>query len=159
ASNRRIDTDRNGVDTITQMDPLGRVRRGSKRDPGLAAIYGASEIPIEERLFDASGNVVQTTDANGNITRVVFDAAERRTSITESVGSPVQAATACAYDGVGNVLTVKDGRATGAPFDMRYVCDDRRRTTSEENGLGQITLYDYDQNDSVKTMTEPLAGS
>ena len=158
SQNQRIDTDRNGVQTIAQMDAIGRVRRLSRKHPGLAAGYGTTEFVAEEKKFDGNGNTVEIIDANGNSTQFTFDGAGRRTEIIEGVGSPVQAKTTYTYDGVGSVQTVKNGRSTGSLFDARYTYDDRHRKITQENGLGEITHSGYDQSNNLSAVTQAKGG-
>jgi RHS repeat-associated protein len=156
---RRIETDAAGVETVTQFDALQRPRRTSRRHPDLAAGYGAAEVVVEQQDFDAHGKAIAITDGNGSVTRFEHDAADRVTRRIDGFGSPVQTATAMTYDRAGNLLTTKDGRDTGRPFDSRATYDVRNRKVLSENGAGATFRYFYDQADNLRMMVEPLGGT
>lgn len=158
---QRIDTDRRGITTITQLDSMGRVRKVSKRHDALAAEYGNGlvEVVLEEDLYDEDGNKVLAIDAEGNKTKFAYDRAGRLSEKVEDFGSPVEVVTAYAYDKAGNLLTVKDGRAHGGAFDQRFTYDARYRKKTVENASGDIKRYDgYDQNDNLTREIDPLGG-
>src|SRR5262249_34212184 len=112
AHNRVTDTDRRGTKTVRQMDSLGRTVRTSRVHPDLAQTYGTAEVVLEEDSYDGNNNKVLVRDAGGNLTKFVYDGANRLTGMVEGLGSPVEATTHYTYDDAGNVLTVKDGRPT-----------------------------------------------
>lgn len=152
AHNRQTDVDRRGVQRTIQFDALRRLRRISRSHPGLQTPYGSADIMVEEREYDGNHNVVVSVDANGNRTLNGYDAADRRVALTR--GTP-PATTTTAYDGAGNILTIKDARAHGGAFDVRYTYDARYRRLSEENGAGGLTTLTYDQNDNLTSRTDP----
>ena len=154
AQNRRIDTDANGVETVTQLDALQRVRRVSRRHPSLAAAYGTAEITVEQHDYDAHDNVTRSVDGNGHVTTFEYDNGDRRVAVTAGFGSPAAATTTYAFDRANNLLRVKDGRAHGRPFDVRYTYDLRNRKVLEENGAGEVKAFAYDQADNLVRVTE-----
>ena len=56
--------------------------------------------------YDAAGNVLTSTDANGHTTSYTYDGLNRRTSQTDALGVVQQ----WTYDAAGNVLTHTDRR-------------------------------------------------
>ena len=155
AQTRRIDTDANGVETVTQFDALQRLRRLSRRHPTLSSSYGANEIAIEQHDYDAHDNVTRSIDANGNVTAFEYDNGDRRVAVTAGVGSPAASTTTYAFDRANNLLRVKDGRGHGRPFDVRYTYDVRNRKVLEENAAGEVRAFAYDQADNLVRVTEP----
>ncbi len=156
ADNTRVDRDRRGVETVTRFDPLGRVRRVSKRAPDLRIPYGAEELTLQETEYDAGGNPVRLLDALGNVTEHRYDAASRRVATVEAAGAADEATTAFTYDGAGNLLTVKDGRAHGGAFDERHGYDARYRRVETENGEGGVRRYAYDPAGNLLSATDPF---
>ena len=155
ATNQRIDTDANGVETTTQFDPLQRTRRVSRRHSSLAARYGAPEVVVEEHEYDAHGNVTRSTDGNGNVTAFAYDGGDRRFRVTAGVGSPIEAVTTFVFDRADNLLRVKDARPHEREFDVRYTYDLRNRKVLEENAARETRTFDYDQNDNLVRVVEP----
>jgi RHS repeat-associated protein len=159
AGNRVIETDRRGVETIHQLDSRGRLVEIRRSHPDLLGLYGSTEILLERAEYDGNNNKILSVDATGNQTRFMYDAADRKTALTEGFGSAVAATSVFAYDKVGNLLTMKDGRAHGGAFDFQYSYDARYRMTAESNAEGQTATYTYDGNDNLLTMAEPLGGN
>ncbi|CAB5137262.1 hypothetical protein D3OALGB2SA_4008 [Olavius algarvensis associated proteobacterium Delta 3] len=154
--NRVITTDRRGIETIVQNDSLGRRVRVSRKDPGLAADYGTTQIVLLETEYDGNSNKTFVRDAEGNETKFLYDGANRQVEMITGFGSSVEATTKYTYDDVGNLLTVKDARATGATADMTYTYDALYRWTKAVDGEGNATLYtSYDGSNNLLSMTEP----
>jgi len=154
--NRVITTDRRGIETIVQNDSLGRRVRVSRKDPGLAADYGTTQVVLLETEYDGNSNKTFVRDAEGNETKFLYDGANRQVEMITGFGSSVEATTKYTYDDVGNLLTVKDARATGATADMTYTYDALYRWTKAVDGEGNATLYtSYDGSNNLLSMTEP----
>ena len=86
---------------------------------------------VLSRDFDAAGNVTQVTDPEGRITVTTYDARNLSIKLTlkDFVDDPI---------------------ASSTPRDvvLREVgYDNGRRKTSEKDGLGRVTAYDYDRAD------------
>ena len=71
--------------------------------------------PTTTYAFDASGNMVSTTDADGNVTSYCYNIEGRRTETIDALGDT----TTTVYDAVGNVLSVADalGHTTSFVYD------------------------------------------
>ena len=114
--------------------------------------------------YDGDGNLVQATDADGNVTEFVYDGANRKTEATIDPGAD-EITTRFIYDGVGNLLTsTRSGLAatsTTFTYDARYQLVSEqdalltipRPTVTDANGnmieatdpLDRVTTYTYDE--------------
>src|SRR5262249_52490736 len=103
------------IETISQYDSLGRLIDLSIKSPSLAQPYGTSEVLQQHNEYDAGGNVVLTSDGNGNATKPVFDGANRKVAMIEGYGSAVAAATTYTYDRVGDLVSIRAARVHAAP--------------------------------------------
>jgi RHS repeat-associated protein len=155
AANRRVDTNRRGVQHVTQLDSLGRTRRVSRNHAALQVEYGSSEIVVEITEYDANGNKVAITNGNGVTTAMEYDRADRTTSSTEALGAPVESTTTYTYDRAGHMLTSTDP----LKHTSIYSYDARYRRLTQQDASGATTTFTYDQADNVATMTEALGGS
>ena len=153
---QRFDTDRRGFTNIVHFDSLGRVVRKERSGPGLLAQYGNDPLLLETREYDGNGNVVRVRDGRGNAIRQDFDGADRRVATVEGEGSPVESTTRYGLDRVGNVVTVKDGRVHGGPFDLRREYDARYRVVLSEDAVGGVSRFRHDAGDLVIERREPL---
>jgi RHS repeat-associated protein len=122
--------------------------------------------------YDQNGNLVSTTDPNGNVTRLAYNIDGEPTQATDVLGET----TTTTYDAVGNILSVTN--ALGAT--TFYLYDSMNRKVAKISpvplagqgqsvrvipvlGLGQVicaggptTTWQYDFNSNVTTATDPL---
>ncbi len=165
------------VDTITQNDSLGRMVSQSVENPSLAAEYGTNTVVLVQNQYDGDGNLVLTTDADGNQTMYVYDGANRQVQMIEGYGSAVQATTTYTYDNAGDLVSVKDGRPHGPPtqpfpedlsspatappatFDAYYTYDALHRMVTETDGDGDTTVYTYDGDGNLTSKETPNGNS
>ncbi|HEY6871527.1 MAG TPA: Ig-like domain-containing protein [Geobacteraceae bacterium] len=158
---RRVDYDRytgttpSSLQTITQLDPLGRVRQVSKKHADLASRYGSDTVTAETTAYDENGNKVRVTNANGHVTSLVYDDADRLAQKVEGDGTADAGTTTYSYDKVGNLLTVKGPRNNGSTFDLHYTYDARYRKKTEENANNEITTYTYDAMNNTTGVKKP----
>lgn len=82
---------------------------------------------VTKNQYDASRNLTQTTDADGNVTRSTYDADNEMTKTTRADGTSL----AYAYDGDGNQI-------------------------GQTDALGHVTIYTFDSLNRVSSMTDPL---
>ncbi len=106
------EVDGSPIEIITQNDSLGRLISESVSNPTLSGEYDASVVTLEQKQYDGDGNLVMSTDADGNVTKYVYDGANRQVEMIQAFGSPVQATTTYTYDKVGDLVSVKDARRT-----------------------------------------------
>jgi RHS repeat-associated protein len=96
--------------------------------------------------YDAVGNIVKTTDAEGRETKYEYDALNRLTQVTDALNG----VTKYTYDNRDNVLSVRDAN-TGT---TNYTYDRRDNLTSIIRPLGEITSFVYDERGYLVEQTD-----
>lgn len=113
--------------------------------------------------YDAVGNLITMTEANGSITGFEYDGLNRQTlqssaAYTDANSATVQQRTATAYDGLGNVLSeTRLGTNDSASSDdqiTQFVYDDQGNVITQTNAEGHITQFYYDLNSNLVAMHE-----
>lgn len=153
-------SDERGNITRNNYDQLGRVvttTAPSYRPPGsLTPIQ-----PAATAKYDATGNMVEKTDALGHTTRYTYDQMSRLTTIDEPGTTDTERAmTNRTYTRTGELLSVTG--PTGARVEATYDDLDRQITSTVldryPTARTLITRYAYDDAGNVSTITSP-AGS
>ncbi len=114
-----------------------------------------SNHPVVSTLYDAVGNVVSVTDAEGNTTTNFYDNNNRliktrapEVPIYESAASrPV---TSNFYDKAGNIIATVD--ANGRTVQMQY--DAFGRLTNTIDAIGNTISFEYDKNGSQTALID-----
>jgi RHS repeat-associated protein len=123
--------------TATVTDPQGKVRVMS-RDPGDRVVAvderNAGEVATTRYDYDPLGEIVQVTDARGNVTSLGYDWLGRRTSLQ----NPDAGTTAFHYDGAGNLTQKTDSRK----ITIKYFYDFDQLRRIEYPNSAAVT-YDY----------------
>ena len=112
----------------------------------------------ETRLvYDHAGNVIESTDAEGRVTRFVYDPLDRLTQVVDAghSGSDPRCGTAGVtcydYDNSGNLTRVTDARGSVTTFE--YDTQDRLIQTIDP--LGHFETFAYDGNGNLLSSTDP----
>lgn len=119
--------------------------------------------------YDGNNNLLSTTDAQGNITKITYtlghatsltyDAIGRLLSINDAnahtvsvsydansrlkkILNPLAHETKFGYDSVGNLIQITDANSNST----QYVYDENGNLTSVQDALGNVTSYSYDVN-------------
>ncbi len=129
-------TDARGTATVLERDGLGRL---TKRTRG-----SGTKLQVDVSSFNAGGQEVLHTDANGHQTQWVYDGAARKKQETKALGTVDAATWSFKYDEVGNELEVKGPRTAGLTPDLRRTYDGLSRAVRIEDALGSTTFRAYD---------------
>jgi RHS repeat-associated protein len=138
------ETDAAGATTTYERDAEGRVVRSTGPDGSVTTqeydamgrvIRRAIGSAIEQRFYDAAGQLVRVNDANGGDTVFAYDAAGRLTSrvFPNGVGETFT------YDAVGNLLSRTCPLGTTS-----FTYDAMNRVASRTDPDGQTTSFGYD---------------
>ena len=106
--------------------------------------------------YDSAGNVTESTDAEGRLTRFAYDALNRLTKVsaaTHSFADPLcgtAGVTCYDYDSAGNLTQVTDARGSVTTFE--YDAQDRLIQTTDP--VGQIETFAYDGNGNLISSTD-----
>jgi RHS repeat-associated protein len=124
--NRTRFIDRTSVFTTYTYDALNRVMQ----------TQDISSRTLSTTAYDAIGEVLTSTDANGNATQYSYDDAGRRTTVTDALSH----VTTFGYDAVGNQTSVKDANSNVTSY--LYDATNRRTQVSYPDGKFETTTYD-----------------
>lgn len=96
--------------------------------------------------YDALGNMVGKTDANGNKWTYVYDELSRLTKVTDPLGN----VTKSYYDKNSNLTEVVDANGNSTTYNY----DDMNRMVSVVDALNSMTQFDYDNNGNLVSKTD-----
>ncbi len=94
------------------------------------------DLLVSNTFYDAVGNVIGSTDGDGNLTTYDYDGLNRRITMTD----PLDKMTRYSYDPVGNLLRVLD--RNGNPTIYTYDADNRRITITDAQPATTTFAYD-----------------
>ncbi|MDQ7778907.1 MAG: NosD domain-containing protein [Planctomycetota bacterium] len=150
----------NSIVTENTYDQLNRLV--STKDPMLY---------VSSQTYDPRGNVLTTTDARGNTTTNTYDHTNRLVKRTQPPpGQPPSAVvTTFTYDIEGNLLSTTgpwyDTNGNGSP-DQSDLSEESYSSYSTYDGLNRLltsrigdhppTSYEYDKNNNVTRVTDPM---
>lgn len=114
----------------------------------LTGIDDPRGVPAARSLYDASGRLIQVTDAAGNTTTFEHDLENRREIITD----PLTNHTTHVFDERGNVTATIDalGHTTSRTYDYN------NNVASESDELNHTTAHTYDNRGLVLSTIDPL---
>ncbi|OXI87197.1 hypothetical protein CFB40_16105 [Burkholderia sp. AU31652] len=127
--------------TRFEYDALGRLIRqtGGKLTIRTASGETHATEPFETRAYDARGNLIRQTDANGKTTTWYYDAANRKTAEVSATGTLTQ----WIYDTAGNPIAVRVFSDPVAPTNGAEPPD------PVDAGRVRETRYRYDENNRL----------
>ena len=152
-------TDRTGATTTYTYDGKHNITK----------IVDSRGIAAARIDYDASGRMIASTDALGNVTHLTHDVPGQSEVITDRLGKQ----TTFQYDDRGNVVTTTDARGgiTASTYDTydneltktdaigrttTFTYDLAFNQTSVKNAKGELTTRTYDQYQHVLSTTDPL---
>jgi RHS repeat-associated protein len=126
-------------------------------------------VEVAASQYDATGHLIQLTDANGKPTAFAINETGQTETVTDRLGNP----TTYSYDGDGNILSMADplGNVTTYTYDSNdnkltvtdplgktttYTYDASSNRLSQADPLGNTTKYTYNAAGQVLTVTDPL---
>jgi YD repeat-containing protein len=136
--------------TSYQYNRDGRLTRTSYDNVPVANTSGAST--TELAAYDTAGRLFESTDGNGVVTRLTYDAANRvLTRITDPNG--LKRTTSTSYDGRNRSVTVTDanGVVTRTTYNRK---GDAVTVAVDPDGMNLQTSYAYDGLGNTVTVTE-----
>jgi RHS repeat-associated protein len=132
--------DAKGNITETVYDEANRVT--DTYAPALPLAGGGVVRPHIQTKYDANGNVIEATDANGNKVVNTYDVLNRLTEAEDGEGNKVYNR----YDASGNLAVVFDGNQNRTEF----VYDGMNRNTKVKDHLGREVIFTYDALNKVQ---------
>ena len=140
-------TDANGVVTTMAYDFQGRLLT-------VTVNPGASQA-VTSMTYDAIGQITRITKPDGSYFDYAYSSAKRLTSVTARDGQK----TTYTHDLMGNVLSTTTTDSGGATtFSETQTFDELGRLLRNIGANTQTTVYGYEKNDNVKTVTDPRGG-
>jgi len=141
-------TSANGNTTTTSYDHLGR--QTSTTLPRVTLYDGSASTPTDSTAYDADGNVIRTSNANGETTTSSYDPWQRLISTT----NPVSGTTLYTYTATEQVVTRDpQGNVTQSAYDAAG------RLTLTTDPSNNTTQYQYDAVGNIVAITGGTAGT
>ncbi|MCM1179796.1 MAG: DUF6531 domain-containing protein, partial [Clostridium sp.] len=134
---------------LTEKSELGTIQYTYK--DGL--LYSVTDYAgnTQTLSYDANGNVIQYTDANGVVTSYALDASGRVLSESIHVAEGKKATTSYTYDVYGKVLSKTDAGGNTT----KYAYDEHDRLSAETRPDGSKITYQYDTNGNITQIAYP----
>jgi RHS repeat-associated protein len=113
--------------------------------------------PLIRNVFDSSGHLIATCDANGNVTTLAgcTTFSQNTASLTQTIISPRGFREDLILDSQGNVLIDRHFLDSTNFVDTVRTYDANNNKLSEKDPAGNITSYTYDSKGNVLTVTQP----
>jgi RHS repeat-associated protein len=131
----------------TVTNPNGGVRADYYNATGELIQQTLADGQTTQYSYDSAGNKTSMTDAVGRTTTYGYDADSRLTSVSYSDNTPNVTYT---YDADGHRKSMTDGTGT-----TTYTYDADTRLTSVTNGHGTATTYGYNHAGDITSLTYP----
>ena len=140
---RQTKTVTGGLQTATEYDSMGRVARVSVCD-----MANPTDSRVASYLYDAFGNIVQTTNPNGTKIMAEYDPMGRKKSETNQLKQTRQ----FDYDAAGRLIRV----TMPGSVEYEYAYDAHGNQTSIKDPLNHVTKFDYDTRGNMVKRTLPM---
>lgn len=147
--NQALLTDKKGIQTRYQYDPIERLRQVTRSLTSETSF----DVVAETKTYRGDDLLVESVDANGNITRFEYDSAGRLVTQIAASGTGDEARTTWTYDGAGRTVSVKQARVHGADHDMAYEYYDANCAIKSVDAEGNETLFLFDGGKNILSVT------
>ena len=138
----QIDGPRSDASDITLMSYYPNDAAQGDNRGQLKMVSNALGHEVTYNSYDAYGQVLSMTDANGTTTSYAYGARQRLLSMTITSTQGTPRVTTYNYDGVGQLFST----TTPMGITLSYVYDDAHYLRSVMDNLGNRIEYDYDLN-------------
>ncbi|MDL2250823.1 DUF6531 domain-containing protein [Lachnospiraceae bacterium OttesenSCG-928-J05] len=125
-----LSMDKDGIQTVFKYDSMGRNTKVILPNGG-----------EEKNTYDKNGNLIEKTDALGNIASYVYDKANRVSKARDAENGE----TAYGYDGNGNINQIK--APNGGVTTIEY--NSYNKPVQEIDPLGNVSKYIYSKNEEI----------
>lgn len=107
---------------------------------------------VTVNVYNSAGQVIKTTDPNGNVTTYSYDAMNRETGETDAAGTSAVGVNTFTYDKAGNQITSTDpdNDTTTTTYDAM----DRQSTVTDPDG--GVTTYVYNADGELNVLVDPV---
>ncbi|HHJ16617.1 MAG TPA: RHS repeat protein, partial [Gammaproteobacteria bacterium] len=136
----QIDGPRSDVADITAMTYYANDATEGTNRGQLKTVSNALGHTVTYDSYDAYGNVLQMTDANGTVTAYTYDSRQRVLSQTVTPAQGAPRTTTYSYDGVGRLISA----TTPVGVTLTYTYDAAKNLLSISDNLGNRIEYAYD---------------
>lgn len=114
--------------------------------------FGTSSATTEKLAYDEAGDLIQTTDGNGHVTKYKYDNEGNRTSMIDAD----EHETKWTYDGTHDVLTTTTPKGETTTIKRDGHGNPEVIERPAPGGLTQITRYKYNSLGELESVTDPL---
>lgn len=147
-TNSRMTSETNALGLVTDKTYDAKGNLLSVLQPSVVAPSGASVRPLTTYTYNTRGQVVDTTDPEGRVTRNAWDNIGRLASVTEDFGpGHLNLTKAYPHNAIGDKNYTDP---SGVDFNFSY--DQDRHLISEYVPLGVRTQYIFDSQDHLTTI-------
>jgi len=144
---RQTKTVTGDLQTLTEYDSMGRV--------GRVHVCGDGTTRTKSYLYNAFGNILQTTNPDDTFIRTGYDTRGQKVSETNQLGQT----RTFEYDAQGRLVKVimpACGNETLAQRTFTYAYDAHGNQTSIKDPLNRVTEFEYDLRGNLLTRTLPM---
>ncbi|MDE1852572.1 MAG: RHS repeat protein [Thaumarchaeota archaeon] len=143
------------ANTVVTKDPDGKeVAMSYDWNGRLEATlqFATATMPVgTSHTYDLAGNLLSTTNGDGQVTTFRYDDLDRLTQVVNPDGNSME----YAYDGVGNLVS----KTTPNEATIGYAYDSASRLVGITYPGGTLTSYTYDQDGNVLSVSSTLSGA
>jgi YD repeat-containing protein len=150
---------------VAITDPVGRVARSERNERGLITKITAPDGTTKRFTYDTYGRKISETDAQGRTTKLTYDELSRvirqedyagRVTTLDYTEIP-QGCSSCTLAPQPSRIVAPDGTVTAMLYDTEGQL--LSRTVAQGTAAQATTLFSYDNDGNMTSMTDPSAAS